>query len=280
MRMMERAKLLKTSWNSVASAYDRELAPRFQPWLRDTLHELLNASIPDGCVYAPCCGSGDELVALSKALPDCNDVLGIDLSDEMVRLSLSKICQANLQHRVQAVVGDACAAPAQRDCAAVFSVFGLQQLQPAPEEALKQWLSALKPGGAAAICYWPRSCEDDGPWQAYDQAVAGHRQESAAAAETWEDRLIPAALQVPGIHLLADKPVQHKMQWPSFATFWEVMTEAGPWNARLMQFGQEYMTNIRQQLEPMYKGQPLVHHPRARLLVFKRVCSAVCMSCL
>jgi uncharacterized protein YdeI (YjbR/CyaY-like superfamily) len=37
-------------------------------------------------------------------------------------------------------------------------------------QALKRWLQALQPGGAAAVCFWPTDCEAEGPWHAYDQA--------------------------------------------------------------------------------------------------------------
>ena len=70
---------------------------------------------------------------LAGALPEQNSILGLDLSDRMVELCSSKAQQAKLQHRVQALAGDACAARVD-NFAGVFSAFGLQQLQPEPEQ--------------------------------------------------------------------------------------------------------------------------------------------------
>jgi hypothetical protein len=77
--------------------------------------------------------TGSELLKLADALPEHNTVLGVDLSERMVELCNSKCLQAKLEHRVSAVAGDACSPPTL-DFAGVFSVFGLQQLQPEPEQ--------------------------------------------------------------------------------------------------------------------------------------------------
>ena len=45
-------------------------------------------------------------------------------------------------------------APTGGPYAALFSVFGLQQL-PDPEAAIAAWVNVLAPGGVAVVVYWP-----------------------------------------------------------------------------------------------------------------------------
>jgi hypothetical protein len=148
----------------------RELAPRFQPWIRQIIQELSQraAKMPPGSIIVPCCGSGQELVQLHEALATKRTIIGIDLAPGMVEVAQQHIRQAcaagtiwgrqllqcirvraapdrrarppalarreaGCEAHVSARVGDAMALHGDaslQPVAAVMSCFGLQQLQP------------------------------------------------------------------------------------------------------------------------------------------------------
>mmetsp|Transcript_18121 Transcript_18121/g.38992 ORF Transcript_18121/g.38992 Transcript_18121/m.38992 type:complete len:400 (+) Transcript_18121:248-1447(+) len=173
---------------------------------------------------------------------------------------------------IRAVVGDASSLHVEHEgqAAAVVSFFGLQQLGPAAPAALLSWVRCLAPGGIAIVVLWPSHVEDSGPWRQYDRAVqrlqqqqqqqqqgtspaAQHEQCSstntgngAPPLTEWERSLVEVVMQgVEDAVLLSDEMVQHDMQWPDVDTFWEVMTQGGPWHARRLSFGNAYMETLK-----------------------------------
>ena len=51
----------------------------------------------------------------------------------------------------------------------------------------------------------------------------------------------------------------------------QVMVHAGPWHARLLALGTEHMRTVEDSFkEDQNLSQPVVHHPRARLVVLQR----------
>jgi len=148
---------------------------------------------------------------------------------------------------MQAYVGDACADMEEKyrgKAGALFSVFGLQQLGGLAPAALAGWVRCLAPGGVLVLVLWPGNVEQSGPWAAFDQAVALHHAalgKPPAPTSDWEARLLTEALQVEGAELVGDTLVQHAMSWPSVDAFWQTMVEGGPWRARRITFGDDYM---------------------------------------
>jgi hypothetical protein len=58
----------------------------------------------------------------------------------------------------------------------------------------------------------------------------------------------------------------------------QVMTEAGPWHARLLQMGADHMASLRQQFMAGYpcpEHGPLEHFPHARLIMIKKSLAAL-----
>src|SRR5690606_30058917 len=125
--------------------------PRFAPWVATAVEGVGGADLPGGRILVPCCGTFPELPALVERLPS-REIVGIDLSAGMVRLARRRA--AGLP-TVRVVQGDAATLdPALTGtCAAVVSVFGLQQL-PDPAAALGAWVGALRPGGRLSVMFW------------------------------------------------------------------------------------------------------------------------------
>ncbi|KAG2486535.1 hypothetical protein HYH03_014836 [Edaphochlamys debaryana] len=289
----ERVELLDRAWTLAAELYAAELVPRFDPWLKSGLQELQKHALPPGPLLVPCCGPGHELPLLHKLYGGVRRVVGLDLSRGMVDLALREIDAYEREQRLQgagaaagleAVVADASCLDAFASAAAVFSVFGLQQLGALAPQALASWVRCLAPGGVAVVVLWPSVVEQSGPWQAYDQVLlekaagdAGRPMPAPDASaqappQEWEVRLTEAALsEVEGAELLVDRLQAHPIHWPSAERFWEVMTEGGPWRARRLVAGDAAMAELGGRVvAKLGGGRPLEHAPSARILVLRR----------
>ena len=61
MKKDAKAELLAKSWTVVASNYDKQLAPLFQPWIDQLLGLLIAQRLPPGPIVAPACGPGGDV---------------------------------------------------------------------------------------------------------------------------------------------------------------------------------------------------------------------------
>lgn len=115
-------------------------------------------------------------------------------------------------------VGDASQLDGLAPLAGVLSVFGLQQVRgcstpgassggsppalpaltpkavpvaqlPEPAGALANWTRALGPGGVLAVCFWPPTVEEEGPWKRLFDLTVGFKPHA-----DWEDDIPGAAL--------------------------------------------------------------------------------------
>jgi trans-aconitate methyltransferase len=207
--------ILKQSWTKVAFGYRQHFAQRFSPWIQDSVISLVNAQPPkQGAVFVAGCGTGEEVVALSKYLPE-NNVEAFDLADGMISLARELIKTNDLDSRVNLVVGDATSVPARlKPLSAVYSCFVLQQM-PRPAEVLAAWTRALTPNGVLCVCYWPKEVESEGPWRRMVEIDPPKSQ-----VEDWE-RDIPALAVGQGAEVLSDRLVAHPMEWSSVEAFWD-----------------------------------------------------------
>lgn len=171
---------LARGWDAAAEGYDAYYVPRFAPWVADAVRAATESPLPDGPVLVPCCGTFPELPVLAEHLPG-REIVGIDLSEGMVRVARARYPGARV------LVGDAAAlAPRWAGaCAAVVSVFGLQQL-PDPAGALRSWAAALRPGGRLSVVFWPGRTEEDGPFALMSEVLG------RSSDRTWEDGLADA----------------------------------------------------------------------------------------
>jgi demethylmenaquinone methyltransferase/2-methoxy-6-polyprenyl-1,4-benzoquinol methylase len=97
-----------------------------------------------------CTGTGDVAIEFAKACPEM-EIVGLDLSEEMLRVAREKLAQLNLDHRVQLVQGNALELPfAENSFEIVSQAFGLRNL-PDRARGLKEIYRVLSPGGRALI---------------------------------------------------------------------------------------------------------------------------------
>jgi demethylmenaquinone methyltransferase / 2-methoxy-6-polyprenyl-1,4-benzoquinol methylase len=97
-----------------------------------------------------CTGTGDVAIEFAKACPEM-EIVGLDLSQEMLRVAREKLAQLSLDHRVRLIVGNALELPfAENSFEIVSQAFGLRNL-PDRARGLKEIYRVLSPGGRALI---------------------------------------------------------------------------------------------------------------------------------
>jgi SAM-dependent methyltransferase len=209
---------LARGWDEAADGYEAYWVPRFAPWVDTAARAVVGEALPGGPVLVPCCGTFPELEPLTAALPR-REIVGIDLSAGMVRLANGRA--ARYPH-ARAVQGDASTVDAG-SCAALVSVFGLQQL-PQPDAAIGSWVAALRPGGVLSVVYWAGDTETDGPFALLFDVMRAH---VPPPDRSWESR-IAAAVTAHGGVVHRDASVAHPMSHADAATFLDAYTSSGP----------------------------------------------------
>lgn len=251
---------LARAWDDAAVGYERYFVPRFAPWLRAGVDALGHGPLPAGPLVVPCCGTFPELPALLREHPG-RDVVGVDLSEGMVRLARERAAGLD---RVRVVQGDATTLRTwcPDGCAGLVSVFGLQQL-PDPESAIADWAATLRPGGRLSVVYWPEVLEDTGPFAFLDTLFADVR---AAPAESWQDRLASAVTGAGG-EVEHDTYTSFPMEHPDAETFWDAMADDGPLRSLANARGAAFMGRMRAEFVRRAPSGGWRHRPRARHVV-------------
>jgi SAM-dependent methyltransferase len=247
-----RRQQLAAGWDAAAQGYERYFVPRFAPWVSAAVATL--DSLPPGPILVPCCGTFPELPPLLERYPD-REIVGIDLSPGMVSLARARCAD---RPRMRVLVGDAATLdPAWIGrCAAVLSVFGLQQL-PDPPLALQSWRSALAPGGVLSVVYWPGVTESEGPF-ALLRALRGG--DSSPSPSPWE-----SGLTLPSTILLRDELLSYPMTHPDAATFFAEYVHNGPMRSA----PSAVVDELRPEFLRRAPSGPWTHYPRARLMVWR-----------
>ena len=260
----DRQAVLARSWDEAADGYERYFVPRFAPWVDTAVRAVSDRSLPAGPVLVPCCGTFPELPALLADHP-AREIVGIDLSAGMVKLARQRAAD---RADVRVIQGDAARlGPEWRaTCAAIISVFGLQQL-PDPEAAIGEWTAALRPGGWLSVVFWPSRNDEDGPFAAVDQVLEGHR--PAGRAQAWEDQLAQV-ITATGAIVERDEDVAHPMEHPDAATYWTEATTGGSMRALAATRGEAFMDARREEFLRLAPSGPWRHRPRARWIVAHR----------
>lgn len=97
-----------------------------------------------------CTGTGDVVIEFARACPELQ-IVGLDLSEEMLRVAREKCTQLGLDQRVQFVPGNALELPfAQNSFEIVTIAFGLRNL-PDRAQGLREIYRVLSPGGRVFI---------------------------------------------------------------------------------------------------------------------------------
>jgi trans-aconitate methyltransferase len=251
------------AWNEVASRYEAYFTPRFAPYLGAAIGALAarGADLPRGAIVVPCVGPGRELSPLSRLFPE-RAILASDLSGEMVKLAAASA--AHLPN-VTVTQGDATElGAASGGTAAIVSVFGLQLL-PSPAETLELWLGTLQPKGLATIVYWPRDCEEAGPFQRMRAVL----REAGIVDGTW-GRELSAHIVAAGAHIALDAPLAFEIHHDDAETAWSALTQLGPLRALALARGEALVAELGARFTSGLAPGPIVHTPEARLLVIER----------
>jgi SAM-dependent methyltransferase len=245
---------LARGWDEAADGYEAYWVPRFAPWVETAVLAVAGATLPDGPVLVPCCGSFPELEPLTAALPG-REIVGIDLSAGMVRLARERAAR---HPRARAVQGDASTVDAG-SCAALVSVFGLQQL-PEPDVAIGSWVAALRPGGLLSVVFWTGDTETDGPFALLFDVLRAH---VPPPDRGWELR-IAAAVTAHGGVVHRDGSVAHPMAHRDPATFLDAYTRSGPHRPLA---DAPFFDAVRAEFLRRAPAGPWQHRPQARHLV-------------
>jgi SAM-dependent methyltransferase len=256
----ERLSRTARGWDEAADGYQEYFVPRFAPWVKAAVEAV--AEVPDGPILVPCCGTFPELDLLAPRFPG-RAIVGIDLSAEMVRLARER---ARRLPAIDVVQGDAAALDRRWSgaCAAVVSVFGLQQL-PVPATAIRSWFGALRPGGRMCVVYWPEVAEETGPFALLDEVVRDR------ADRSWEDGLVDA---LEGAVIERDELVAYPMSHPSAAAYFDAADRAGPLRSLALARGDAFIAELRKQYVDQAPAGEWTHHPHARLLAVRKATSA------
>jgi hypothetical protein len=144
-------------------------------------------------------------------------------------------------------------------CPAALTTGCPAEQMPEPAAALANWTRALGPGGVLAVCFWPPTVEQEGPWKRLFELTVGFKPQADWEAEIPEVALREGAkllqvLRLPGelayvalhggvntlvivssrfsslVLVWKDCRPVHEMCWPSVEEFWEGITQAGPWH--------------------------------------------------
>ena len=120
-----------------------------------------------------------------------------------------KRCEGN--PRLSCAVEDAMAPSGEY--AALFSVFGLQQL-PDHAQAIQAWTRCLKVGGVGVVIYWPmgQGVEKRGPWAHWGRLLKAAVGDGARrGVQGWEDAL-PSAIEEAGGEVLFAHPLKYRIE--------------------------------------------------------------------
>lgn len=254
--MTDRLSRVAQGWDEAADGYEAYFVPRFAPWVKAAVDAL--GEVSDGPILVPCCGTFPELDLLAPRFPD-RTIAGIDLSAEMVRLARER---ASRLPQVEVVQGDAATLDPRWSaaCAAVVSVFGLQQL-PDPQAAIRSWYDALRPDGRLCVVYWPEVTEETGPF-ALVAKVIGVRSD-----HSWESGLLSG---LDGAVIERDEFVSYPMTHADAATYFDAANRAGSMRALALARGDDYMAELRTEYLKLAPAGEWTHHPRARLILVRK----------
>jgi SAM-dependent methyltransferase len=255
----ERLAHLARGWDEAVDGYEAYFVPRFAPWVATAVGAVPVEPLPDGPVLVPCCGTFPELDALAEHLPG-REIVGIDLSAGMVRRARDRAAR---HPRARVVQGDASIVDDRwRDeCAAVVSVFGLQQL-PEPDIAIRSWVAALRAGGWLSVVFWPGDTEKEGPFALLAEVLRAHMPRPDFS---WEGHVVPA-----GAIVDRDEPVVHPMSHPDAAAFFDAYTRDGPLRPLATARGDAFVEQLRAEFIRRAPAGVWHHRPRARHLVARR----------
>ncbi len=151
LRVFQTKEETKAFYNKIAGVYDL-LAEQTEQPMRQMGLEMLAAKVGEKILEVGF-GTGHCLVELARAVGRSGRVMGIDLSENMVKRAQALIEKENLQNRVELHCGDAARLPFDADSIdAIFTSFTLELFDtPELPLALTEWRRVLRPGGRLVV---------------------------------------------------------------------------------------------------------------------------------
>jgi demethylmenaquinone methyltransferase / 2-methoxy-6-polyprenyl-1,4-benzoquinol methylase len=145
--------VMERLFGSIAERYDRFNAcvslTLDHGWRDRVIREALHAVPHDACVLDVCTGTGDLALGLDARLNGAHRVVGLDLSDPMLRLADQKAVQQQAQ--VSWMRGDAHQLPFQSDVFDAVTIGFSTRNVPDLREACREMCRVLDSGGRLVI---------------------------------------------------------------------------------------------------------------------------------
>lgn len=146
----------RTPEHTVAQLFDH-IAPQYDRMnsvISLGTHRLWRRQVMDQMTVRPgdfaldlCCGTGDWTLALAQAVGPAGEVVGLDLSHEMLAVAQQKVRTAHLQSQITLKQGDAMHLPYPDNTFNVVTIgFGLRNV-PDAQQVLFEMTRVVKPGG-------------------------------------------------------------------------------------------------------------------------------------
>lgn len=151
LRIFQTREETRSYYNKIARVYDL-LSERSEQPMRKKGIERLNPKRNETILEVGF-ATGHSIISIAKSVGPSGRVDGIDISDEMMHLSMKAIKQAGISKYVNLVQGDASQLPYKdQSFDGIFTSFTLELFDtPELPKVLNEWRRVLKPGGRLAV---------------------------------------------------------------------------------------------------------------------------------
>jgi ubiquinone/menaquinone biosynthesis C-methylase UbiE len=162
--------IARSFWESDARAWDRYWVPIFSLFARQLV--LVSSSSPGDVILDVGTGSGLAVRELCKTAPSVGLVVGIDSSEEMIRLALRKAASAGLKAKFLKMLAEELRFP-DSFFDVVISNCGMSERLAGFSRSVKEIFRVLRPGGVFVFNDW--NLIDVKPHRIFGEILGRHR---------------------------------------------------------------------------------------------------------
>ncbi len=168
LRIFQSKDQTKAYYNKIAKVYDLLAEHSEQPMREKGLQKL--AARPGERILEVGFGTGHSVVELAQAVGPTGNVLGVDISDEMVALTNELLQREGLAERAELTCGDAASLPYKDESLdGIFTSFTFELFDtPEIPKVLAEWMRVLKPGGRLVVVALSKEGEQGVIMKAYE----------------------------------------------------------------------------------------------------------------